>query len=111
VESRCSDAFEHEEWNDYYEQGRTDELIKKLEDQYPCDILRYKMGEDGHYLYTVMKKSRGGNSRGMVTDVPREAIAYYDKPYTSDMHLPTAFRHPIGIPEDMLPEAWKNVDQ
>jgi hypothetical protein len=23
--------------------------------------------------------------------------------------LPNAFRHPIGIPDDILPEGWKNV--
>ena len=29
------------------------------------------------------------------------------EPYTSDIHLPGAFRYPIGIPDDIFPENWK----
>lgn len=30
-----------------------------------------------------------------------------DKPYTTDIWLETAFRHPIGIPDDVFPVAWR----
>ena len=42
-----------------------------------------------------------------VGSVDREAIRFVDVPYTTDLFLPTAFRHPIGIPEDMFPDAWR----
>jgi hypothetical protein len=40
--------------------------------------------------------------------VPRHAMAYFDKPGYTDMHLPNAFRHLIGIPAEIFPEQWKN---
>jgi hypothetical protein len=43
--------------------------------------------------------------------VPRSAIAFYDKPGRTDIHLPNAFRHVIGIPDDIFPDQWKNADQ
>lgn len=43
-----------------------------------------------------------------VHNVPRQAIRFFDKPYTTDIHLYGAFRHPIGIPDDILPPAWRN---
>jgi hypothetical protein len=41
--------------------------------------------------------------------VPRSAIVFYDKPGMTDMHLPSAFRHLIGIPEEIFPKQWKNL--
>jgi hypothetical protein len=41
--------------------------------------------------------------------VPRSAIVFYDKPGTSDMHLPSAFRHMIGIPGEIFPKQWENL--
>jgi hypothetical protein len=43
--------------------------------------------------------------------VPRNAIGFFDKPGRTDMHLPNAFRHVIGIPNDIFPENWKNANQ
>jgi hypothetical protein len=43
------------------------------------------------------------------TRVPRHTIAFSDRPYTTDMHLPNAFRHPMMIPDDIFPEAWRNA--
>jgi hypothetical protein len=46
-----------------------------------------------------------------VAGVPRYAIALQDRPYTSDVHLPTAFRHTIGLPVDFpYPAAWNARD-
>ena len=41
--------------------------------------------------------------------IVREAMRFEDKPYTTDMFWKTAFRHPIGIRDDMFPEAWRGV--
>jgi hypothetical protein len=39
--------------------------------------------------------------------VPRTAFRFFDRPYSSELHSPNAFRFPYQIPDDMLPEAWK----
>jgi hypothetical protein len=44
-------------------------------------------------------------------NVPRHAVAFFDKPGQTDLHLPNAFRFVIGIPDDIFPEQWKNVNQ
>lgn len=45
----------------------------------------------------------------VVTDVPQYGIQFVNKPYTSDLFLPNAFRHEIGIPDSMMPASWKNL--
>lgn len=40
--------------------------------------------------------------------VVREAIIFIDKPLTNPtIHRKKAFRHPIGIPDDLFPDAWR----
>jgi hypothetical protein len=45
-----------------------------------------------------------------VMGVPSDMITIQDRPYTTDMHLPTAFRHEIGLPRHLLPPAWSRHD-
>jgi hypothetical protein len=40
--------------------------------------------------------------------VARQSISFVDLPYSTDIHLVKAFRHPLGIPEEIMPDAWKN---
>ena len=40
--------------------------------------------------------------------VPREAIFFVDTAGSTDMHLPNAFRQEILLPEQMMPDAWRN---
>ena len=42
--------------------------------------------------------------------LPYEGIQIYDKAFSTDWHLHNVFRHNIMIPDDMMPEAWKNKD-
>lgn len=42
-------------------------------------------------------------------DLPRDAFFFVDVPYTRDIHQLWAFRHPIGIPDDIMPEAWLDL--
>lgn len=39
----------------------------------------------------------------------REGIHYFVQPLKSDQHLPGVFRHPIGIRDEMIPDAWKDM--
>jgi SET domain len=41
--------------------------------------------------------------------IPRNAIRFFDKPYTTDHSLRTAFRHEIQLPDDMMPPTWLDL--
>jgi hypothetical protein len=41
-----------------------------------------------------------------VTDIPRYAIRFVVGEYCSDLHFPFAFRHEIGVPDDLYPDIW-----
>lgn len=44
-----------------------------------------------------------------VDNVPREAIRFFDLPFTSDLFLEGTFRHFIGLPDELMPKQWKNA--
>jgi len=47
----------------------------------------------------------------IVRDVPSPTgIELLDKIHSADFHLPQAFRHYIQIPDNILPDAWKNKE-
>jgi len=70
-----------------------------------------KSGEDDlepAYNYTV----RWSNNKGedtFVKNIPHRALFFVDEPETGDQFVPTAFRHYIGIPDEVFPKgAWRN---
>ena len=84
---------------------------------YSCDIWSragpFENGDDGSnngafnpYNYTVMAHNEKGTIK--VVNVPHFAVLLVDDPYTSDIHMPGAFRHYIGIPDRMFPQAWRD---
>lgn len=73
---------------------------------YLCDIIDKKPSGEHFYNYTIW-----GYNDGMTTeviDVPHSVVSFVDMPYTSDMHHADAFRHPIGIPDVIFPQAWRD---
>jgi SET domain len=50
-----------------------------------------------------------GNQQINFYPVPRSAIRFFDKPYTSDLSLRTAFRHEVQLPDEMMPPAWLDL--
>jgi hypothetical protein len=78
----------------------------------PCIILdRRSTNRD---TYTVRLMNRPGTAEPdlipeavIVTQVPRRAIRFSDKLYTTDQHLPKAFRHSIGL--DVFPREWMDL--
>ena len=84
-----------------------------------CEILARKRDpETGEDVYDVVlnfeKNADIGTSLPreqmyIDTRVPRSAISWVDQMYRSDLHLPNGFRHPIMIPPDLVPEAWKEL--
>ena len=84
----------------------------------PCSVVRRSDNDEKgrKTLYAVRMYNRPGlepeevipsppNSKipelHIVTHVPRSAIRLTDKPYTTDVHLPNAFRHDIGLPRSL----------
>merc|ERR1712194_58781 len=43
-------------------------------------------------------------------DIPREGIIFVNKPHSTDVWLPKAFREPIGLPLEMVPDIWKDLN-
>ena len=42
-------------------------------------------------------------------DIPRRALKFEDRSYTMDQFLDNAFREYIRIPDEIFPDAWKNM--
>jgi hypothetical protein len=82
-----------------------------------CNILSRTYNDKAKtYLYEVnlwpndQHSGRDGTPIVFVDyDVPHMAIRFVDKPFHSDQHIPTAFRHPIGFPKELTPPFWKNA--
>ncbi|KAL3923533.1 MAG: hypothetical protein SGILL_001601 [Bacillariaceae sp.] len=74
---------------------------------FPCVILNR---DDTNDMYSVALQftEDGEDFEELVQEVPRQAIMFVDVPYTTDIHLIGAFRHAIGIPDEIMPEAWKH---
>ncbi|GAX24545.1 hypothetical protein FisN_4Hh064 [Fistulifera solaris] len=90
----------------------------------PCRIKKRRKAISGNYEYKVLYKAIGtaGHqiSKQLIEDIedmkwtesdwlPQAALRFIDRPYSTDLLLPHAFRHPIGLPDDLFPDAWRNV--
>jgi hypothetical protein len=75
--------------------------------RYYCDVL--DRSSQAPYRYRVKIYVGNEGQSVIVEDVTSpEGIELTDKIKTADWHLPNAFRHPISIPDDIMPDAWKN---
>jgi hypothetical protein len=77
---------------------------------YMVGVLDRKEAPGFFYNYTV-RASLGENENEFadVVDVPHSACTFFDSHYSSDIHLEDAFRHPIGMPESLIPVSWRNL--
>lgn len=91
-------------------------------DYWNCDVLRRRT-VNGTDLYTVIitrpeetkkkKKKQTEEEKEKekhlkLKNIPSIAIRFTDRPYTSDMFIKGAFRHPIGVSDDLWPIDWMN---
>lgn len=84
----------------------------------PCMILdRHESGSKSDSMYTVGILNRFGliqeerlpeGQRHIVTGVPRNAIIFSNKIYTTDQHMSSAFRHEIHLEETVFPLQWQD---
>jgi hypothetical protein len=65
-----------------------------------------KLHDGNFYNYTVFVEA--GETKVEVINVPHRCITFVNEPYTSDIHSPKAFRHWIGLPDVIFPQAWRN---
>jgi hypothetical protein len=80
-----------------------------LSDVTECEILRYEE-LDGEIVYAAVLADKNDTSKTvLIEQLPRDAFEFSDAPYTVDTFLRNAFRHEIRIPNDMFPDAWKNL--
>ncbi len=88
----------------------------------PCSIMQRdeEINNQGQsqVSYTVMMKNWQGMKKEeiipkgeihVVNSVPRQAIRFLDKMYSTDQHLVDAFRHEIQIPDDVFPSQWLDL--
>jgi hypothetical protein len=70
-------------------------------------------GSSGEWVYDVTVYDDDRRSKDVVArrqeNVPRSAFQFFDAPGTTDIHLPHAFRHEIHLPDEMVPEKWRNL--
>ena len=81
-------------------------LKRYSEDALPCRILERDILSDGNNVYTA--ELRTGGEIAVLYNIPRYAIEFVDHSYMSDQYLLDAFRHEIGIPDDIFPDSWKH---
>ena len=86
----------------------------------PCAVLdRHPVGKDrqGEFLYTVRIFNRPGLDPServpkgrpyILKGVPRYAIEFSDKLYTTDLHLENSFRKEITL--DVFPNQWMDIN-
>ena len=105
---------------------RLDSEREKMQLNYwPCAVLYQEEGdeeeeedEDREATYLVRITQHPSEQRlpwhenevpRFLYNYPRSSIHYFAKPYQSDVFMSNAFRHPIGIPDDMMPQQWLDL--
>lgn len=111
---KCNNEFERSmRWKHHYKQGTLKKYLKDSDgDMVPCELLRYVERDDGEFLYTALLRDPDKDTDELpkkLRDVPREAFTFFDRPGTSDIHLLSAFRHDLRIPDALLPDKWRNL--
>lgn len=81
-----------------------------------CRALERFVGPDGEFRYIVQtyaevegKTQCFEKDRFIIFDMPRDGFNFRDALYALDHSQRWAFRHDIRIPDELMPEAWKNL--
>lgn len=70
----------------------------------PCQIIGANPLADAPFTVRFILESTGAPHDQ--DNIPLEGLQFFNKMYTSDMHLRNAFRHEIGLPDDLFPRSW-----
>lgn len=101
-------------WGHKYHALTWDDNIDRFNPEYghTCHVIRRRKEATGKLTYDVAITEIKENGDVPVLKyerrrVPRNTMKWFDMPESTDMHLPGAFRHAIGIPDDIFPDAWR----
>ena len=128
VDLMCNDFFEYE-WqgssaddSSSLEQDLAEYNAEHRATYWYCDIVntttmvsRNNTTELRYQVQVSKKRPRGEKEKGKQkktkfwSHCPIQVFSFQDKPYTSDLFLPNAFRHDMRIPNDLFPKAWRNL--
>ena len=110
------DETADEKWQEDSEivwDNRHDECLR------PCVITERNVDEGVDVYTAIMYPSESHITRTScrlvttqtptVSNIPRQFIMLADKTYSTDQHLPHAFRHIIGVPSTLYPEIWMDT--
>jgi hypothetical protein len=108
---------EEEKWTGQWSRygGHPDEYF----DVYglPCEVLErspdnssYKVAiaTDKFTFLPVPHSEFNSDCKFVRHKVPRKAIFFLDAPHKSDLYLENAFRFSVQLPDEMVPQAWRN---
>jgi len=103
------DLFQNTEDDaDWYE---SDSLYRLIENSKECSILeRYQSPDGNETLYNVCIIVKEEGTEFILNGVPRRAIEFVDRPYSANQHMIGTFRHEIGIPDEIFPNKWKDIN-
>jgi hypothetical protein len=104
---RCHPFLEHIGSRQRYEKRlRSDKDLWPSDEKGRTCIVLKREEDDGQITYTVRVFDEEDEESHIRSGVPREMIVMVDAQYTTDWHMRSAFRHYIGLPDDMFPDAW-----
>lgn len=93
-----------------------DDVNADLDAEYCQATQRYTSPKSGEtrYMAEIYDRVDSGDVCmemliGVLFDVPRAAFLFEDRSYSRDTHQTWSFRQPMGIPEEMMPDIWKNL--
>jgi SET domain len=79
---------------------------------YPCSVNARYLNDVNQIVYDVEIEVDDDENHDRFTleryGIPRNALAFVDVPYSTDIHQSGVFRHELGIPLEMLTKAWLN---
>ena len=123
-----SEDWEDPEPGDFFQRAEFDDWEEDLRCMLPCTVQdRYDTPhyEDGDPIYpdeeevyhvALIEVDENHdvkfdcllvhNVEYEILNVPRSAIHLLDRPYTSEAFRPQAFRHKMGVPPGLYPDAW-----
>lgn len=98
---------DEEEYGNYY---KCRILVRNdKENSYIAEVVEHDSWIENKYM--DREETWQDTPKLLLLDVPRHAFFYRDEPAKRDHHQFWSFRHDMRIPDDMFPEAWKNLKQ
>jgi hypothetical protein len=82
----------------------------------PCRVVA--RSDDNEYMVQILNFDHQHKDQQIpdtymliVNGMPRDALAFSDFAYSTDMHLQEAFRHEMMLPDGLFPNSWRNLRQ